>query len=324
MPRGRPARSATTSERAFTLIELLVVIAIIGTLMSLLLPALGQARRTARQLKCSTSIRSIVQGMVMWAQNNGDSYPLPSKVDQTEATVAVQIVDAEKNNTGNIMSLMVYSGLVPPVLCRCPSEVNELVQVDEGYEYLEPQRALVPKAAAWDPGFAGVPDEQGTGGGSVRRSINANTSYAHLMPFGGRRARWQSTYNTNEAVFSDRGPVYGGSPGAWQLVPGPFGTNSNALRIHGSPKRWNGNVGYNDGRVSQESQPDPKALHWSFPALGPSQRNSHDNLFVNENDLTGIVESDNEPGRNSNALLRPYKDVRLGANDEIRCTPWVD
>lgn len=310
--------------RAFTLIELLVVIAIIGTLMSLLLPALGQARRTARQLKCSTGIRSVVQGMVMWAQNNGDSYPLPSLVDKSEATVTVLLTDAEKDNTGNIMSVMVYSGLLPPVLCRCPSEVNELVQVDEQYEYLEPQRAVDPRAAAWDPGFAGVPQEQGTGGGSSRRSLNANTSYAHLPPFGARRARWQSTYSSTEAVFSDRGPVYGGSPGSWQLVPGPFGTNSNTLRVHGSPKRWGGNVGYNDGRVMQESQPDPKALHWAFPALGSSARNSYDNIFVNENDQTGIVEPDNEPARNGNALLRPFKDVRVDSSDVLRCTPWVD
>lgn len=312
------------SRRGFTLIELLVVIAIIGMLMGLLLPALGSARKTARRLKCTTNIRSVIQGMVMWAQNNSDRYPLPSAVDQTGATVALNQSAIEADNTGNIMSLMVYSGLVPTVLCRCPSEVNELVQVDEVYEYLEPQRAVDPRAAAWDPGFAGVPQEQGTGGGSIRRSIFANNSYAHLPPFGSRKGRWQSTYNTNEAVFSDRGPVYGGSPGSWQLVPGPYGTESSTMRVHGSPKRWAGNIGYNDGRVTQESQPDPKTLHWGFAALGPSLRNSHDNVFVNENDQTGIVEPDNEPGRNGNILLRPYKDVRFDASGEVRCTPWVD
>jgi prepilin-type N-terminal cleavage/methylation domain-containing protein len=310
--------------RAFTLIELLVVIAIIGMLISLLLPALGQARKTARQLKCTTNIRSVVQGMVMWAQNNSDRYPLPSSVDRAGNTVNLIDSTLESDNTGNIMSLMIYSGMVPTVLCRCPSEVNEFVQVDEAYEYLEPQRALIPQAAAWDPGFAGVPQEQGTGGGSIRRSLYANTSYAHLPPFGARKSRWQSTYNTNEAVFSDRGPVYGGSPGSWQLVPGPFGTDSNTMRVHGTPKRWMGNIGYNDGRVTQENQPDPRTLHWAFPALGPSLRNGHDNVFVNENDQTGIVEPDNEPGRNGNALLRPYKDVRVDPQGEIRCTPWVD
>ncbi len=308
---------------AFTLIELLVVIAIIGMLMSLLLPALGQARKTARQLKCSTNIRSVVQGMVMWAQNNGDSYPLPTQVDKGESTVMLFQSGIEKDNTGNIISLMIFSGLAPPVLFKCPSETNELVQVDETYEYMEPQHAVIPREASWDPGFAGVPQETGTGGGSNRRSMYSNNSYAHLPPIGARRSRWQSTYNSNEAVFSDRGPVYGGAPGNWQLVPGPFGTQSNTLRIHGNPKRWMGNVGYNDGRVAQENEPDPKSLHWAFAAMGPTTRNSRDNIFVNENDQTGIVEPDNEPARNSNALLRPYKDVRIESNT-VKCTPWVD
>jgi hypothetical protein len=260
----------------------------------------------------------------MWGHNNSDSYPVPSSIDKSEATVAIVNASVEKDNTGNIMSLMIYSGLFPPVLCRCPSEVNELVQVDDAYEYLEPQRAVNPRAAAWDPGFAGVPQELGTGGGCCRRTLYGNTSYAHLPPFGGRRARWQCTYNTSEAVFSDRGPVYGGSPGAWQLVPGPFGTYSNTLKVHGNPKRWMGNVGYNDGRVAQENQPDPASLHWAFPALGPTQRNSRDNIFVNENDLTGFVDPDNEPARNANTWMRPFKDVRIDPDNEVRCTPWVD
>ena len=61
---------------AFTLLELLVVIAVIAILASLLLPALGRAKETARRSSCLGNLRQVNLGIHLYGDDNADSLPI--------------------------------------------------------------------------------------------------------------------------------------------------------------------------------------------------------------------------------------------------------
>ncbi len=59
--------------KAFTLVELLVVVAIIALLVSILLPALGQARESAKSVVCSTRLKPLTYAWYLYAEDNRDN-----------------------------------------------------------------------------------------------------------------------------------------------------------------------------------------------------------------------------------------------------------
>ena len=61
--------------RGFTLIELLVVIAIIAILAAILFPVFSRAKEKARQSTCTSNLKQLGMGLMMYAQDYDDTLP---------------------------------------------------------------------------------------------------------------------------------------------------------------------------------------------------------------------------------------------------------
>ncbi|MDP1661066.1 MAG: hypothetical protein Q8L55_04045 [Phycisphaerales bacterium] len=265
--------------RALTIIEVVVALLFLVLIIGICLPALtrtGGRGSGYRQIKDGTMIRNVIQAMTIFAQDNKDTYPLPSMVDVNNQTLSIgtpgdSASQRGKDTSNHILSILIFNSSISPELLYSPAETNASIKIFSEYQNSNPQAAAVPANAVWDPALR---CDFSTGAG--------HTSYAMLMPSGdtaaaadaparGRLKSWSNTFNATEAVFGNRGPLITGKDAKGNPI---YNKKSNTMAIHGGRTTWEGNIGYNDNHVNFETRMDPTEITYKRAGGG-----THPDIF---------------------------------------------
>ena len=142
----RLVRPQQQKRSGFTLIELLVVISIIAVLMSLVLPAVQQAREAGRRTQCLNNIRNIALAIQNSASSRNGGLPYLDEGGYNWPVSLLAYLDRNDiTGAGNPAS---YYNKISVAVFTCPSDVNNFQQanglsyaVNAGYGTFPPSQA---------------------------------------------------------------------------------------------------------------------------------------------------------------------------------------